>query len=125
MSVLIPRTRTLGVRLSSEEYAALERWCAENGARSLSDLARNALLNHVNYVSREGLTTASASQHSTKVNQLEEKLETLAAELASLKSGIRRQLSGDASRKEADLLERSESRPAVTRTLERTSQDPD
>ena len=43
MAVLIPRVRTIGVRLSKEEYAALERFAVESGARSISDVARTAI----------------------------------------------------------------------------------
>jgi len=96
MSVLIPRTRMLGVRLSVEEYAALEKLCVESGARSISDFARNAICNLVNHANREDALIASMNQHSTQVKQLEEKLESLAAELASLKAGMQPpRLSGD------------------------------
>lgn len=44
MTVFRPRTRLLTVRLSEEEYEELRRICAEEGARSLSDFARESIL---------------------------------------------------------------------------------
>jgi hypothetical protein len=53
MTVLKPRTRMISVRLSEEEYSALRRLCLVTGARSVSDLTRDAmrvLLNGANRV---------------------------------------------------------------------------
>jgi len=88
MSVLIPRTRTIGVRLSEQEYAALEKYCVENGARSISDLARSAICNLVNQVNQEHAPVEGVSGPSMRVKHLQEKLEMLAAEIASLKAGV-------------------------------------
>jgi len=48
MTILRRRTRLLTVRLSAEEYEGLRKVSAVEGARSLSELARNAILRHVN-----------------------------------------------------------------------------
>lgn len=92
MSVLIPRTRTLGVRLSAEEYAALERFCVESGARSISDLARNAICTFVNRTDQASMLLSSLNQHSSQVKELEQRLEMLAEELATLKAGMPAQM---------------------------------
>ncbi len=44
MRVSRPRTRLVNFRVNEEEYAALVAACSENGARSLSDFARLAVL---------------------------------------------------------------------------------
>jgi hypothetical protein len=92
VSVLIPRTRTLGVRLSAEEYAALEKFCVESGARSISDLARNAICSLVNQTNQASALLSSLNQHSSQVKELEQRLEMLADELAMLKAGMPAQM---------------------------------
>jgi len=43
MNVLKRRTRMISFRLSEEEYEGLKRICIRLGARSLSDIARDAV----------------------------------------------------------------------------------
>lgn len=86
--VLIPRTRTISVRLSEEEHAALEKFCLEGGARCISDLARNAIRSFVSPAGEESAVLAGLVQNSTQVKELEEKLELLAVEFAALKAGM-------------------------------------
>jgi len=43
MTVLKARSRMISVRLSEDEYSALVNLCAASGARSVSDLARDAM----------------------------------------------------------------------------------
>jgi hypothetical protein len=43
MNALNARSRMISVRLSEDEYSALLGLCAASNARSVSDLARNAL----------------------------------------------------------------------------------
>lgn len=86
MSILVPRHRTIGVRLSEEEYAALERYCVESGARSISDLARSAISNFVNRASQEGGLASVVNQNVAQVKELEQRLERLSVELAIFKA---------------------------------------
>lgn len=89
MGVLIPRARTLGVRLSEEEYAAFERFCAENGARSLSDQARGAILSVLAPSDHQHGLALAVSRNTTQVMELERRVETLTAALAALKGSGR------------------------------------
>ena len=89
MGVLIPRRRTIGVRLTHEEFAALERFCLANGARSISDLARSAICGLLNSTSRDGALASTVNEYSEQVKGLEQKVERLTAEIASLK-GLKR-----------------------------------
>ena len=86
MAVLIPRIRTIGVRLSKDEYSSLERFCVESGARSLSDLARTAICSFVDRANRERMLASAVNQNAARVKELEEKIQRLSAEIASLRS---------------------------------------
>ncbi len=44
MPVYRPRTRLVNFRVNEEEYAALLAACSQNGARSVSDFARLAVM---------------------------------------------------------------------------------
>jgi hypothetical protein len=83
----MPRIRTIGVRLSEEEYAMLEKFCVESGARSISDLARNAIWRFVNRASQESALTSTVEHNVAQVKDLEEKIARLSAEIALLRSG--------------------------------------
>ncbi len=83
VAVFIPRTRTLGVRLSDEEYLALERFCIENGARSISDLARTAICSFVSRSNQEGILAATVNDMVAHVEELQGKIEKLSAEISS------------------------------------------
>jgi hypothetical protein len=47
MSVLKPRNRLINFRLTEEEFAQLRDSCRQQGARSVSDFARAAVLGQV------------------------------------------------------------------------------
>lgn len=94
MSVLIPRIRTINVRLSEEEYLALERFCAASGARSISDLVRGAMHRLVTGGNEESALASSVNQYSTHVRYLELKVEELAAQVASFNAGMRLRTAG-------------------------------
>ncbi len=85
MSILVPRTRTLGVRLSADEYAALERFCVESGARSISDLARAAICSFIQRADRESVLASTLNQNVAQVKDLELRIVALTAEIQLLK----------------------------------------
>lgn len=95
MAVLVPRIRTIGIRLSEEEYSALEKFCVESGARSLSDLARNAICSFVNHANQESALASAVSAHSAQVKRLEQRMEQLTSEIALLKAGNKPNAMGD------------------------------
>lgn len=84
MTVLIPRARTIGVRLSAEEYSALERFCLVTGARSMSEVARTAICKFVRKAARK--SPASAAEHATQLRDLEQRVSQFNAEIAFLKA---------------------------------------
>lgn len=87
MPVLVPRQRTIGVRLSEAEYAALERFCVKSGARSISDLARIAISRYLNCAAEESSLTLAVNQNAAQVKELEEKMARLSSEIAVLRAG--------------------------------------
>ncbi|MGH9564092.1 MAG: hypothetical protein ACRD3S_21780 [Terracidiphilus sp.] len=86
MAVLIPRHRTIGVRLSEEEYAALEQFCVRSSARSISDLARSAIASFLHHEHQENVLTSTVNHHAAQVRELEQKVENLCAEIALLRA---------------------------------------
>lgn len=82
VTILVPRIRTIGVRLSEDEYSALEKFCVESGARSISDLARTAICSFVNRANQESTLVSVVNQHAAQVKELEQKLKRLSADLA-------------------------------------------
>lgn len=93
--VLIQRTRTISVRLSEQEHAALEKYCLDGGARCISDLARNAISSFLSQASEESTLLANLVQNSTQVKELEQRLELLADEFATLKAGMQPPMTAD------------------------------
>jgi hypothetical protein len=92
MVVLIPRIRTINVRLSEEEYEELERFCVASGARSISDLVRSTMHSVVKSGNRDNSLASSVNEYSTQVRDLELRVKELAAELASFRVGVRPQV---------------------------------
>jgi metal-responsive CopG/Arc/MetJ family transcriptional regulator len=86
VSILVHRVRTIGIRLSEEEYAELENFCIASGARSISDLARTAILRFVNREHQENALALAVSTHDVQVRELEQRLQQLTAEMALLKA---------------------------------------
>jgi hypothetical protein len=86
MSVLIPRIRTINVRLSEEEYLELERFCVASGARSISDLVRNTMNSLVTSRSQDNSLASSVIEYSAHVKDLELRVKELAAELESFRT---------------------------------------
>lgn len=86
MVILIPRSRTISVRLSEDEYASLEKFCVETGARSISELARNAVSSYVSRVNQENALASTVSQNVEQVKELQRRIEALTAELALFKA---------------------------------------
>jgi outer membrane murein-binding lipoprotein Lpp len=89
VGVLLPRVRTIGVRLSAHEYTALEKFCAEKGARSISDLARTAIFNHMAASGQENMLASAVNQNAAQVQELQQRIEKLASDLAVFKGRLR------------------------------------
>ena len=86
MTVLKPRNRMISVRLSEEEYSALRRLCLVAGARSVSDLTRDAMRGLLNGANRQDGLVGNVDEFRAEIRNLDKKIEGLAATVAMLKT---------------------------------------
>ncbi len=69
----------ISVRLSEDEYLALQQLCEVTGARSVSDLTRGAMQGLLNQVSREDAIGDFRMQIGSLVQKIEELSERVSA----------------------------------------------
>lgn len=84
MTVLKPRTRMISVRLSQEEYLALRDICSITGARSVSDVTRDAVRSVLRAVHREE-TDFNPEELRAGLKSLEQRIDTLEARFTALR----------------------------------------
>lgn len=77
MAVLQPRTRLVYFRVSEEEFAQMKRMCAASGARSISEMARQAVRAAIE--AGPGAAVQAALQE--RIGRLEERMHNLEAKL--------------------------------------------
>jgi len=83
MQVFKPRSRMISIRLSEEEYIGLKRLCAITGARSVSDLARDAMnLLLKGSTASEGLG-ARMEEFRNQIRSIEKKIDELPARITA------------------------------------------
>jgi len=87
MTVLKPRSRMISVRLSEDEYSALLQLCATTGARSVSDLTRDAMRALLDGQLRESPPANLIDEFRTRLSNLDQKVEELAGRMASRAEG--------------------------------------
>ncbi len=75
----------ISVRLSDEEYSALMRLCLVTGARSISDLARDAMRVLLNGVNREVVPGSYLDEFRAQIRSLDKKIEQLSVEITAFK----------------------------------------
>ncbi len=91
MSVLKRRSRMISFRVSEDEYAGLKDLCVNEGARSVSDLARDAVHRMIAH------HTWPNNQLATVVQVLQDRIETLDKEVKRLGKALNGQaLNGQA-----------------------------
>lgn len=73
MSVLKPRNRLVNFRLTEEEFDQLRQACGDQGARSLSDFARSAVMRQV----EQPNSAQPLNQLGEVVDQLENRLQQM------------------------------------------------
>ena len=73
----------ISVRLSEEEYLALRQLCSVTGARSVSDLTRDAMRVLLNGSGQKDALGIHVDEFRTQMRSLDRKIEQLAAEIAN------------------------------------------
>ncbi len=79
----------ISVRLSEEEYLALRHLCTVTGARSVSDLTRDAMHMVLRGANRDGFLGLYMDEFRNQMRDLDRKIEQLAVDLTSFKSDAR------------------------------------
>jgi ribbon-helix-helix CopG family protein len=75
----------VSVRLSEDEYAALRQLCIVAGARSVSDLTRDAMRMLVNGANRDSGAGSYMADIRAQIGSIEKKLEQLTVEIETSK----------------------------------------
>jgi hypothetical protein len=78
MSPLIRRSKMISFRLSPEEYRMLQNACGPKGARSISDLARKAMLQLMVSNGHANLLSDEVRDLQDRVRQISSELERIA-----------------------------------------------
>ena len=78
----------ISVRLSEEEYTALIDLCSITGARSVSDLTRDAMRTFLSGATRESLLGGHLEEWHAHMRSLDARIEQLASEINTLKSNL-------------------------------------
>ncbi|HEX8926905.1 MAG TPA: hypothetical protein VF786_13990 [Terriglobales bacterium] len=86
MTVLKPRSRMISVRLSEEEYCALRSLCMVTGARSVSDLTRDAMHALIHACRQQDPSGGQADDLRAQVKSLDRKVEQLVAQFGTLRT---------------------------------------
>jgi Arc/MetJ-type ribon-helix-helix transcriptional regulator len=86
MTEIKRRSRMISVRLSEEEYAALRHLCSLTGARSVSDLTRDAMRSVLKRSGREEPFGNNLEEFRVGMRNLEKKVEQLEAKIMLFKS---------------------------------------
>ncbi len=82
MAALRRRTRLLTIRLSSDEYEALQRVSASEGARSLSEFARLAIIEYIRSRSSErGSLAGDLTALGTQLEQIDDVIKDLSTRI--------------------------------------------
>lgn len=81
MKIRNPRSRTISIRLSEEEYVGLKRLCLVTGARSVSDLTRDAMRVILDEPRREDVLAVRLDEFKSVLKGLDRKLDELAVHL--------------------------------------------
>jgi hypothetical protein len=77
MTVLKPRSRSISIRLSEEEFLTLKQLCLVTGARSVSDLTRDAMHMILKGANRDDVISLRLDELRMQLTHLDRKLDEL------------------------------------------------
>lgn len=87
MAIRNPRSRTISICLSEEEYLRLKRICLMTGARSVSDLCRDAMRVILESPDRDDLLALRMDEFRSMLKALERKVDELNTRLRESSPG--------------------------------------
>ncbi len=87
MTVQNPRSRMISIRLSEEEYLSLKQLCMITGARSVSELTRDAMRVVLKGATRDDVLGLRMNEFRALLKSLDRKIDELAAGITSFKVG--------------------------------------
>ena len=88
MTIRNPRSRMISIRLSEEEYVTLKHLCTTTGARSVSDLARDAMRVVLNGANRDDVLGLRLDEFRSQLKSLDRKIDKLTAGINSFQAGV-------------------------------------
>ena len=86
MTVQIRRSRTISIRLLEEEYVGLKRLCTVTGARSVSDLTRDAMRVVLSGPNKDDVLGYRIDEFRAMLKSLDRKIDQLAAGIGSART---------------------------------------
>ncbi len=86
MKIQNRRSRTISIRLSEEEYVGLKRLCTVTGARSVSDLTRDAMRVVLNGANKDDVLGFRMDEFRALLKSLDRKIDELAAGIGSTRA---------------------------------------
>jgi hypothetical protein len=89
MPILKPRSRSISIRLSEDEFVTLKHLCSVTGARSVSDLTRNAMRVALNGVNGDDQAGLHSGEFRPLLKNLERKIDQLEARIMSVEARTR------------------------------------
>lgn len=89
MPILKPRSRSISIRLSEDEFLTLKHLCSVTGARSVSDLTRNAMRVVLNGVNGDDRVGPRMDEFRPLLKNLERKIDELEARMNSVEARSR------------------------------------
>jgi len=90
MTVFKARSRMVSVRLSEDEYIALRELCLTTGARSVSDITRDAMRAFLNGAAREETLHTRINEFCDQMNHFGRRLDELAERISPSRKQIER-----------------------------------
>jgi len=72
----------ISIRLSDDEYVGLKRLCAVSGARSVSDLARDAMHVLLSGTNRDDVLSARMEEFRVQMRTIDRKIDQLSDRIA-------------------------------------------
>lgn len=97
MSVTNPRTRVVYFRVSADEFQLCVKACEAGGARSVSDLARTAVMNAID---RKQTDNGAAPEIVTRLQMLEQTIREMNDRLNALFGTLESRLTNPALKRE-------------------------